>query len=66
MKGLIAVILALGCLAAPCLADSSVTLYTGWNFVSVPVLNPGVPVSRIPVLLAVFRCRYRRTLIVAV
>ena len=40
MKELMAVILVLGCCAAPCLADSSLTLYKGWNFVSVPVLNP--------------------------
>lgn len=40
MKGYIVVILVLGCLIAPCLADSSIALYKGWNFVSVPVLNP--------------------------
>jgi len=40
MKELIALILVLGCCVAPCLADSSLALYKGWNFVSVPVLNP--------------------------
>lgn len=40
MKAIIAIILVSGLCAAPCLADSSLTLYKGWNFVSVPVLNP--------------------------
>jgi hypothetical protein len=40
MKGWFIIIMVAGCLVMPCLADTDIALYQGWNFVSVPVLNP--------------------------